>query len=1066
MTEGREPAVGAEVEEERIAGRMASVGVVASRLAEALERNDVLYIALDGQRAEAVAAALQAAAPHAQVVHSPSSDALPGETGTASPSNVGRRVAALRAARVAQQRPSRPALAFVTTAEAGAIAYPAPNAFDQAPPLVAVDDVLEVEAFAKTLESIGYFSDDRVDEPGEVAVRGQVIDLFPADSPNPVRIEIQGDRVAAIRRYDPVSQLGEETLEQVEVGRAIEPLVGSDGTTLFEHLPKAAVAIDPGASVRRDRYVALAKEVARGSDGRKIANARAWDKALVGRTRIDIAPESADAVPRFVEGKAPVRAVARFLKAALADGERIVLVGAARDLRFVGPRITRAIGISGEQVAAWRDIGSLAPDTIAMLAMAVDRGWRCRGVTVIAAADLLGGRALGDREAARSGNALLGDLGEIRLGDVVVHEDFGIGRVAGVEPMAGGVPEDAGDAIALEYAGGARRLVSVDDANRLWRYGADADAVALDKLDGSSWEKRRVAIDAAIAETARGLTELATERGKRTAPPLAPDVGAYERFSAGFAFTESPDQARAIDAVRADLASGKPMDRLVVGDVGYGKTEVALRATALATLAGKQVVIAAPTTVLVRQHLEVFRKRFAGTGIAVAGLSRLSTAAEKKAVKAGLADGSIHIVVGTAAVAAKGVTYRDLALVVIDEEQRFGAGDKVKLRSLKPDAHVLTLTATPIPRTLQMALVGLQQVSVIATPPARRQPIRTSVGAFDPVLVRTALLREKGRRGQSFVVVSRIEDMAPMAERLSKLVPDLVVRQAHGKMPAAEIDEAMVAFANGDGDVLLATNIIEAGLDVPRANTMIVWRADRFGLSQLHQLRGRVGRGGRRGQIMLLTDPETRIADATLKRLRTLEALDRLGAGFAISARDLDMRGAGDLLGDAQAGHMKLIGVDLYQHLLEGALRSARGEQVERWSPVLRIGVSGRLPDDWIPEPEVRISLYGRLSRVTAAHELDAFEKELEDRFGSLPQPARDLIALAHVRMLARDARIARIDAGPTAIALTPRPDFDAAIGDLEKKEGRLLIREQIGDSNARLQRIASALERFSGEDG
>jgi transcription-repair coupling factor (superfamily II helicase) len=365
--------------------------------------------------------------------------------------------------------------------------------------------------------------------------------------------------------------------------------------------------------------------------------------------------------------------------------------------------------------------------------------------------------------------------------------------------------------------------------------------VTLDKLDGSSWSKRRAEIDRTIFETARQLVALAEQRAERSAPVLEPPVSDYERFAATFPFTETPDQAARIEAVRADLASGKPMDRLVVGDVGYGKTEVALRAAAIAALSGKQVALVAPTTVLVRQHLESFRKRLGRFGITVAGLSRLSSAAEARATKQGLADGSIRMVIGTKSVAGKGVEFQDLGLVIIDEEQRFGTADKRKLRELGDGVHVLTLTATPIPRTLQGALVGLQELSLITTPPARRLPTRTRVAGFAPELVRPALIREKRRGGQSFVVVPRIEDMAPMAERLAKLVPDLKLRQAHGKMPAAEIDEEMVRFANGDGDVLLATNIIEAGLDIPRANTMLIWRADRFGLAQLHQLRGASG---------------------------------------------------------------------------------------------------------------------------------------------------------------------------------------------------------------------------------
>ncbi len=663
--------------------------------------------------------------------------------------------------------------------------------------------------------------------------------------------------------------------------------------------------------------------------------------------------------------------------------------------------------------------------------------------------------ARGDELAAASANPMFAEAGELRIGDVIVHEDFGIGCIAGLETL----PGDAGDAIVLTYAKGARRLVPVMEADRIWRYGADADAVTLDALDGASWQKRRGAIDTAIAESARELAAIAAERDKLRVDSIEADIAAYERFAAGFPFTETPDQARAIAAARDDLAAGKPMDRLVIGDVGYGKTEVALRAAAIVALAGRQVAIAAPTTVLVRQHVETFRRRFAGTGIEVAGLSRLSDAAEKKRVKAGLADGSIGVVVGTQAVAGKGVEYRDLALVVIDEEQRFGAKDKAHLRELAD--HVMTLSATPIPRTLQSALIGLQQLSVLATPPALRQPIRTAVADFDEVTVRTALLRERTRGGQSFVVVPRIEDIGPLEARLRKLAPELDLIVAHGKMPAAEIDAAMVRFAEGEGDVLLATNIIEAGLDVPRANTMIVHHADRFGLSQLHQLRGRVGRGGRRGQVLLMTDPDQTIADATLKRLRTLQAFDRLGAGFAISARDLDLRGAGDLVGEAQAGHMKLIGIDLYQYLLGRALRAARGESVDRVVPELHLGIAGRLPETWIPEAEVRLMLYGRLARIEDEGALDRFEEELEDRFGALPEPARLLIELARVRLLARGAGVAKVDAGPAAIALTPQHKGDAPRG-LTEKNGRWIMPARIDDPGERLTKVGEVLEAMA----
>ena len=1035
-------------------------GETAAALAEALAAGDLIHAAADEPTALGVARALAAAAPDALVVFCPGSDALPGDDAPASPANVGLRVAALRHVRLALASGERPRIACITTGEALARAYPTPAAFDAAPPRVALGESADLAALASELQALGYIVDERVDEPGEVALRGQVLDVFPADAAEPLRIEAQDGQVLSIRSYDAGDQRTIGEVDALELGRVSEPAVDGEGVCLLDHLPGAQVSIPAEAEDRRRRFVALAADAARRRPRRAtrdVLGEAAWTKAMGARERLSLA-SIGDPPPRFVEAKAPLRAFGKVAKAALAGGDRVVLLGGARDLRFLQSRVAKAAGEEIASAASWAEMMAAPPGALLTLAMPVDRGFRREGVLAVAAADLLGSRA--EREDGTVGrvDTTLFDLGEIRIGDVVVHEDHGIAVVAGLETIEG-----EGDAVRLTFAGDAVRLVPVAELDRLWRYGAAADAVTLDRLDGSSWQKRRATIDAAIAESARGLTALAKERAQRTAPVLAPDTAAYERFAAGFPFTETPDQARAIEAVRSDLASGAPMDRLVIGDVGYGKTEVALRAAALAALAGKQVAVAAPTTVLARQHLESFTARFEGTGIEVAGLSRLSNAAERKRVKAGLADGTISVVVGTGAVAGKGVTYKDLALVVIDEEQRFGAADKDRLRALSA-GHVLSLSATPIPRTLQSALVGLQQLSVIASPPARRQPIRTAVDAFVPETVRTALLREKSRGGQSFVVVPRIEDMAKLARELTSLVPELELLQAHGKMPASEIDEVMVRFGRGDGDVLLATNIIEAGLDVPRANTMVIWRADRFGLSQLHQLRGRVGRGSRRGQVLLLTEPDQAIAPRTLKRLRTLQAFDRLGAGFAISARDLDMRGAGDLLGETQAGHMKLIGIDLYQQLLEAALRTARGETVDRWSPELHLEVSGRLPEDWIPEEELRVTCYARLARLTEGDAIDAFEAELEDRFGAAPEEARTLLAVARIRAGARAANIAAITAGPAAIAFTPHSGTEIA-GDahgLEAKDDRWLLRERIDDPEARLGRIADLLDALA----
>ena len=1027
------------------------IGIVAARLSAALENNDVLYVTADEPRAQAIAAALAAAAPAVEVLYYPSSDALPGDAAPASPGNVGQRMAALRRLRLRTGR-----VALITSAEGAIRPTPPPEAFDAALPVLAVGGTLELDDATALFTALGYVVDDAVDEPGEVAVRGQVVDIYPADAGAPVRIEVPDRTIAAIRRYDPVTQLGTEDLDRIEVGHAAE---AAGEAALVAHLAGCAVGVEPDVDTRRRRFAGLVAD----SAGRveRLVDDAAWQAMLAEHPALQIATPEAAPMTRFAGLAGPLAAAARRLRAAAQDGASCVLAGSTRDLRFLAPRLAKASGLVAEAVDDWAGIRRCAPGRLALLTMPVDRGWSEPGLVVIAGADLLGSRARLDDAPAAGTAGLPLIAADLQPGDVVVHEDHGLAAVVGLELLPG--ETGGGEAIVLEHAGGARRLIGVEAADRLWRYGADRDAVTLDGLDGASWQKRRVAVDAQIAETARELTALAAARAERRVAVIEPEPAVYERFAARFPFNETADQARAIATVRDDFASGRPMDRLVIGDVGYGKTEVALRAAALAAFAGRQVAIAAPTTVLVRQHLETFRRRFEGTGIEIAGLSRLSSAAERKAAKAGLADGSIAIVIGTGAVAGRGVAYRDLGLVVIDEEQRFGAADKARLRGLAGDGHVLTLSATPIPRTLQAALVGLQQLSVIATPPARRQPVRTSVVDFDVALVRTALLRERSRGGQSFVVVPRIDDMATMAATLRRVVPELMLVEAHGKLPAAEIDAVMVGFAGGDGDVLLATNIIEAGLDVPLANTMVVHHADRFGLAQLHQLRGRVGRGARRGQVMLTTEPGARLADATRKRLGTLQAIDRLGAGFAVSARDLDMRGGGDLLGETQAGHVRLIGVELYQHLLEGALQAARGEVADRWMPELRLGGAGRIPDDWVPDVGVRLSLYVRLARLGSADAVDAFEAELDDRFGALPDAATLLVETARLRSLARAARIARIDAGPAAIALTPRHDYaaDSAAAGLTEKNGRLLAQFEGEDAGARLGAAAAVLEKL-----
>ncbi len=1035
------------------------LGAASLWLAEKLGAAPLLYLADDEQEAEAVAAALAALAPEADVIFIPSSDTLPGDRAPASPANVGRRVSALRELRRRSNEQKGRPLAGIASGEGAARLYAEPAAFDAALPRLKKNDLIDVARFSSELEALGYIVDDRVDEPGEVAFRGEVVDIFPADAGLPVRIDLSDGRIVGIRRYDPSTQLSEEDCENIEIGRALEPTSASS-VTLLAHFAPGRIAFSPRADERRQRFVRLASEVA-DKNRRSIdaVSSERWAEELKTWSVETISPAQFSSVPRFAEFGSPQSALKRFAAPLLKDGKRFLVAGSERDLRFLRPKLARMFARDVEVLNTVTDLRGLPVGSVATLRAPIDRGAISEDLVLIAAADLLGSRARIGAEIKTSSIDALQGSSDIRIGDLVIHEQHGIGRVLALQPApANGLSE----LIVLEYGNGDRRLVPVHEAGRLWRYGADAEAVKLDRLDGASWEKRRSAIDVALAESVGELLALARARYTLEAPRIDPDPASYERFVAGFAFNETADQARTIETVRDDLASGRPMDRLVIGDVGYGKTEVALRAAALAALAGYQVALAAPTTVLVRQHLETFERRFALIGLRVASLSRLSTPAERKAVKTALADGTVSVVIGTGALMAKDVRFARLGLVVIDEEQRFGTAQKAKLRA-RPDLHVLAMSATPIPRTLHRALIGLQQISVIATPPARRQPIRTSLSTPDDTTIRTALLREHSRGGQSFVVAPRIEDLAPLSRRLRQIVPDLKLVEAHGKMPAAEIDEAMVRFADGDGDVLLATNIIEAGLDVPRANTMIVWRADRFGLAQLHQLRGRVGRGSRRGQIILTVEGDE-IGAKTMKRLRTLSTYDRLGSGFEISAADLDQRGAGDPLSETQAGHMKLIGVDLYQHLFEAALRQARGGKAGLWQPDLRIGDAGSLPMQWIPDADIRLGLYVRLARIAGERDLTFFEEELTDRFGPLPEEAEQLLGFARIRILARANGIQRIDAGPTGIALTPyerdQPMPDGF--DLVRQERRWLLREEISEAE-RADRVLELLENLAG---
>lgn len=1057
--------------------------------ARAAGEEGLIFVAASERRAEEVGRALRCLAPDLEVLVLEAWDCLPYDRASPSRDVMGRRMAVLSRLDAGSARPT----VLILAAESLVQRCPPARVMKGGFLHLACNEHLDRARLESYAAQAGYLFDDRIDEPGEIAILGAVVDIFPAAAAAPVRISLdEGDQIVEIRRFDPLTQRTEEPLPAIEIGPASELILqpGEERSAGAEHeaalvygkmdsvlarLPGAALVLDQLAAARAADFIELVNEAHEGRlalalEGERPAPPQALYLTLqslrttIGRRRrLDLDGELTSSVPRFSGAANPGKAFSGHVTAALEEGHRVVLTGQPHELRAVLRALRRGLDQPVRAIDDWGQALNAAPGELLSFEADLDAGYRdgALKLDVIAAADVLGGRLAARRRAGPDPASLLADP-DLRVGDVVIHEDHGLGVLSALERVeAGGVERDA---LRISYHGGADLLAPVEDFGRIWRYGAEPEAVNLDRLNSDAWARRRVELSAEIDRTAEHLVTLARERTQKVGAVLRPPKAAFDRFVARFPYPETADQAAAIEAVLEDMTSGRVMNRLVCGDVGFGKTEVALRAAAAAALSGRQVALIAPTTVLARQHYEIFQRRFSGAGVSVARLSRLAGSGEAREVKAGLADGSISVVVGTHAIAASDVVFKDLALVIVDEEQRFGAVLKAKMRELAPDAHRLTLTATPIPRTLQLAMVGVEDVSIIATPPARRRPIRTFLAPYDRATVAAALRRERRRGGQSFVVAPRIADLAPLGEELQALVPELTVRLAHGELAPDDLDEAMVGFARGEGDVLLATNIIESGLDVPRANTMLIMRADMFGLAQLHQLRGRVGRGRAQGVAYLFHAADEELPAAARARLSTLEAFDRLGSGLAISARDLEIRGAGDLMGEEQAGHLKEIGAGLYQRLLSRAVLAAKGEiQGPEQTLQLNLGVSGTIPEAYVPDATVRINLYARLARLGLPEEVEAFAEEMEDRFGSPPEEVEVLLDIARIQALSASAGIIRIDAGPKAVALTPAPGRQVAPhAALEPSGARLIWRGAVDEGRARVSQVAGLLQTLT----
>jgi len=1054
----------------------------------------VIHVARDDRRLAATAEALRVFAPDTAVLTFPGWDCLPYDRVSPNPDISAARMATLAA--LVGGGPER--FVLLTTLNAATQRIPARDVLAEASFTARVGDRMDEAGLRSFLVRMGFSQAPTVTEPGDYAVRGGIIDIYPPGESGPIRLDLFGDVLDGARRFDPVTQRTTETLKRVEFAPVSEVILdeaaitrfrqnyrlefGAAGTddplyeavsagrkhagvehwlaffhdrleTLFDYLPGAPVFLDDQATAQRlarwegieDQYDARREALtAKGRidsvykpappHGLYLDDA-AWQAALGERRVLQLVQlplptgvGAIDAGGRIGRDFAPERqqenvslfgALADHLRAKAQAGP-VILAAYSEGARERLSHLIEDEGLGGATpVATLRDVPEGARGVFLAI-WSLEHGFEgptAGGrLTVIAEQDVLGDRLIRAPKKKRRAENFLTEAQSLSPGDLVVHVDHGVGRYMGLEVVeALGAPHEC---IHLEYAEKARLFLPVENIELLTRYGHEEGL--LDRLGGGAWQAKKARLKARIREVADRLIRIAAERQLRKGAVLEPPEHMWDAFSARFPYEETEDQLRAIEDVLADLTSGTPMDRLICGDVGFGKTEVAMRAAFVAALSGVQVAVIAPTTLLARQHAKSFAERFRGFPVEVRQLSRFVGQKQAAATREGLAKGTVDIVIGTHAVLAKQVKFKNLGLLVIDEEQHFGVTHKERLKEMRSDIHVLTLTATPIPRTLQLSLTGVRDLSVIGTPPVDRLAIRTYVSEFDTVTLREALLREHYRGGQSFFVVPRIADLPEMEDWLKREVPEVSFVVAHGQMAAGELDDRMNAFYDGKFDVLLSTTIVESGLDIPTANTMVIHRADMFGLAQLYQIRGRVGRAKTRAYAYLTTKPRSPLTPTAEKRLRVLGSLDSLGAGFTLASQDLDIRGAGNLIGEEQSGHIREVGYELYQSMLEETIARIRAGEIEgplegdeQWAPQINLGVPVLIPEDYVPDLDVRLGLYRRLSGLTSKVELEGFAAELIDRFGKLPREVNTLLLVVRIKAECKKAGIAKFDAGP-----------------------------------------------------
>jgi transcription-repair coupling factor (superfamily II helicase) len=908
-------------------------------------------------------------------------------------------------------------------------------------------DRLDRELLLEALERCCYERVETVVAVGQWSVRGGIVDVFSPSQASPARLEFVGDDVESIRLFDPTSQRSIASLDEL----LVLPLAPEDGgyeqsARLLDYLPAAApIVVDVPKLLDGPTEEAPADPPLR----ERLAGRQLVELSLVAGTSSAAAGVSA-ATEFTLETHEVPRFTGRFNQLTVElgrwrdEGFRVRLTAAddrqAEHLR----QILREHGV--EAVVAASLEGS---ESLAVVVGECSAGFAipALGVIVLTEGEVFGSRRRSLRRPKYQRGAALTAFTDLAIGDIVVHEDHGLGRYLGLQTMRIGDRE--GDFLLLEYSESNRLYLPVQRLDLISKYlGGDAGAVRLDRLGGASWQRVKESVRAALREMAEGLLRLYAQRAVADGHAFAPDTPWQREFETAFRFEETPDQLRAIEDAKRDMESDRPMDRLVAGDVGYGKTEVALRAAFKAVADGTQVAVLVPTTVLAQQHWSTFADRFAPFPARVELLSRFRAPKEQRAVVEGLRHGTVDVVIGTHRLLSKDVAFKNLGLLVVDEEHRFGVAHKERMKQLRASVDVLALTATPIPRTLYMSLSGVRDMSVIETAPLDRLPVETVIRRFSRGVIKEALERELERGGQVYFVHNRVQSLPSMAKFVQELVPDARVIMGHGQMKERELEATMVKFVTGQADVLVSTAIVESGLDIPASNTIIVNRADRFGLAQLYQLRGRVGRERQQAYAYLLVPADGRVDEQAQRRLRALQELTELGSGFKLALRDLEIRGAGNLLGAQQHGHIAAVGYDLYSKLLAEAVRELAGRPTATTvEPVISVTVEGFLPDDYVPEVNQRLALYKRLAGAAGDSEVADLRAELADRFGPLPVAAGQLLDIVRIRVAARTVGVEKIEAGDGTALVTFSPatplEPERLVRAIERSHGRLKMKRE-----------------------